>query len=642
MTRRGARQTTLEDTCALLEATLEATQDAILVANLDREVVRYNRRFLEMFNLSAEEIDRRGADAITDAVRAQVENVDELMRNSRELLADPSAPVLEVVRFKDGRVFHRHVAPHRIDGVIAGRVASYREITDSVRATAALEREHEFLETAQAVAHIGSWEWNLVESTSIWSAEMYRLLGVDPDHILNTAELYFTIVHPDDRDMVRRTAEAAMASAGSYDNQHRIVRPDGSVVWIHGRGRTVARDAAGRATKMVGTLQDITDRRRLEEQLRTAQRLEAIGRLAGGVAHDLNNALTTIAGYTELALGQLDDGHPARPDVQEIRRAAERAESVTRQLLAFSRKQLLAPKVFSLGDSVVGIGRVLNRLLGDAIELHTDVAEGLPPVVGDPGQIEQAILNLAVNARDAMPGGGRLALCASAFDADDAFVRAHQPMTPGRYVELSVSDTGEGMTPNVLAHIFEPFFTTKDVGKGTGLGLAMVYGTVQQSGGFIFVDSEEGRGTTFRLYFAAADPGRAAPAPSADPRPGATVLVVEDEATIRHLVVSTLGQAGYRILHAASAQDALAIAAHYADEIDLLLTDANMPGMDGIALAGELVRQRPSLRVVVMSGYTDSDFVVPGISEAVCLLPKPFTPRELRQRVRDVLSAPRA
>jgi PAS domain S-box-containing protein len=591
--------------------------------------------------LTAEDLDARGSDAIRAAVSAQAEDADLALVRAREHWHNPSAEVLDLLRFKDGRVFQRFVAPHRIGGQVVGRVGTYRDISESVRTAAALEQHRAFLEKAQEVAHVGSWVVELDGSGTLgWSAETHRMFGVSQAEFPGTSAAFFGFVHPDDLAAVRRAGEEAINAGTPYDIDHRIVRADGEVRWVHERA-DIVRDASGAALRMIGTVQDITDRRRLEEQLRQAQRLEAIGRLAGGVAHDLNNALTTIAGYTELALGTLDERHPARPDVQEIRRAAERAESVTRQLLAFSRKQLLAPRVFSLNESVANLGRLLERLIGNDIQLHTALGDDLPSIYGDPGQIEQAILNLAVNARDAMPDGGRLTFDVAAVDVDEALARTHQPMPAGRYVVLSVADTGHGMTPDVQAHIFEPFFTTKDIGKGTGLGLAMVYGTVQQSGGFIFVDSDPARGSTFRLYFPPAAPTRDAQphGTAAGTSPETTILVVEDEAPVRNLVVAALGQEGYRVLHASSAHDALDIAAAHAGPIDLLLTDANMPGMNGIALATRLVQQRPAIRVMVMSGYTEVDITVASVKQPVALLAKPFTLRELRQRMREVFAA---
>lgn len=629
---------TLEATVALLEATLDATHEAILVADRHGRIVRYNRHLLKMFGVTAEELDTIGAQAIVDAISKQVDDAETFFLNARDVWRDTAVEVLDTIRFRDGRVFQRHIAPYRIGGEVSGRVATYRDVSDAARATAALDEQRAFLEKAQEVAHIGSWVAELDHSGRVTSSrETLRIFGVQPSEFAGTTEAFIAFVHPDDVADLRHAGVEAARTGKPFDIEHRIVRADGEVRWVHERG-DVVRDANGAPLRMVGIVQDITDRRHLEEQLRQSHRLEAIGRLAGGVAHDLNNALTAIAGYTELALNALEDRHPARPDVQEIRRAAERAESVTRQLLAFSRKQLLAPRVFSLADSAANLGRLLSRLLGTTIDLHATIGHDVAPIYGDSGQIEQAIVNLAVNARDAMPDGGRLTLTVSEVVIDETAARARQPMPPGRYVELAVGDTGHGMPPEVQAHIFEPFFTTKDVGKGTGLGLAMVYGTVQQSGGFIFVESQVDRGTTFRMYFPpAVAPADGTPQSATDAGPK-TILVVEDEASVRNLVVAALDQDGYRVLHAASAHDALEIANAQSAPIDLLLTDASMPGMSGLELANRLVDQRPAIRVMIMSGYADEVPAVPKVAQPVVLLSKPFTPRQLRQRIRELLA----
>jgi nitrogen-specific signal transduction histidine kinase/CheY-like chemotaxis protein len=395
--------------------------------------------------------------------------------------------------------------------------------------------------------------------------------------------------------------------------------------------------------RMVGTVQDTTERRLLEDQLRQSQKMEAIGRLAGGIAHDLNNALTAIAGYAELALGEVQPSHAARADVEEIRRAAERAGSVTRQLLAFSRKQLLEPRTFDLNETIAAIARLLSRLLGPEVRVHTRLAAEPLLVLGDPGQVEQAVINLALNARDAMPTGGQLALTTSMEEMDETFTRTHVPMKAGRYVVLRVSDTGHGMSRETQAHIFEPFFTTKEVGKGTGLGLSMVYGTLKQIGGFVFVDSELERGTTFGVYFPPAptvappEAVTAAPARQEQTQTRETLLIVEDEPAVRNLVASALRHDGYDLLLAASAEEALAISDGHAGNISLLLTDAIMPGKSGLELANLMVERRPGLPVIVMSGYTEENLSVSGLAEPICLLQKPFTPRDLRRRIREVL-----
>jgi two-component system, cell cycle sensor histidine kinase and response regulator CckA len=633
---------THEETIALLEATLEATHDGILVLDLNQRVIRYNRLLAEMLRLPRETIDAANADDLLRGIADELEDPDAFEQRSKELWSDPSARSTDVLRFKDGRVFERFVAPHRIGSTIVGQVVSLRDIGAALRAEQALEQHRAFLEKAQEIGHIGSWVAELDGSDRLgWSVETHRIFGVPLGQFEGSSTAFFAFVHPDDRAAVRAAGDVAAANGQPYDIEHRVVRPDLGVRWVHERA-AILRDPQGRPLRLVGTVQDITERRLLEEQLRQAQKMEAIGRLAGGIAHDLNNALTAIAGYAELALGEVASDHAARADVEEIRRAAERAGSVTRQLLAFSRKQLLEPRIFDLNETIGAICRLLSRLLGADVEVQTRLAQGALPVLGDPGQVEQAVINLAVNARDAMPGGGTLMIATTQETIDEAYARSHPPMPPGQYVVLRISDSGHGMPRETQARIFEPFFTTKDVGKGTGLGLSMVYGTLKQSGGFIFVDSEVGHGTTFRLFF----PAAAAPEPVAahvstvrmGERHGhETLLIAEDEPSVRNLVASALRHDGYRLLLAGSAEEALTVAGAHGGPIDLLLTDAMMPGKSGMELAGLLTAQRPGIPVIIMSGYTEATLDVPGMTEPFALLQKPFSPRELRRRIREVL-----
>ena len=633
-------RTTDGDTAALLESILEATHDGVLVASTDGRVLRFNSHFLRMFKMTPGELHQGGLPAIVSTLSGLLEDGDTYLERERQLEAAPSVGATDVLRFKDGRVYSRMVAPYRLQREIRGSVRTYRDITEQVIAQQALEQHRGFLEKAQEISHIGSWVAELDGSDRLsWSIETCRIFGVEPHAFSGTSTEFFSFVHPDDRDFVLRMSESALAGASPYEVEHRIVLRNGDIRWMHERA-DIIRDDRGEAVRMVGTVQDITERTLLEEQLRQAQKLEAIGRLAGGIAHDLNNALTAIAGYTELALVSLPEDHPASQDVNEIRRAAERAESVTRQLLAFSRKQFLEPRHFSLRDVVAGLSRLLERLLGTGIQVQTVTGDSPASIYGDPGQIEQAIINLAVNARDAMASGGMLSLTIAEVDHDEAAARTHHSLPPGKYVELSVADTGEGMDAETQAHVFEPFFTTKEVGKGTGLGLAMVYGTVRQSGGHVFVESERHKGTTFRLYFPAADgppPSVPIDARRVKARGRATILVVEDEAAVRNLVVTALGYEGYRVLHASCGEEAIAIAETAHGDLDLLLTDAKMPGLSGVEVANRIVRIRPGLPVIVMSGYTDEQLTLADIPGSIPLLPKPFTPRELRQKVAEVL-----
>jgi PAS domain S-box-containing protein len=393
-----------------------------------------------------------------------------------------------------------------------------------------------------------------------------------------------------------------------------------------------------------GTQRDVTERRRLEDQLRQAQKMEAVGRLAGGIAHDFNNILTAILGTTQLILRDIPATQPElRQDVEEIRKAATRAADLTRQLLAYSRRQVLAPKIIDLNTVVSGMNAMLRRLIGEDIRLITDLHSALPAVKADPGQLEQVLLNLAVNARDAMPRGGTVTISTNVEVLAAGAVAPNLPDQSGRFVRVTVTDTGTGMTPETRAHLFEPFFTTKEVGKGTGLGLATVYGIVKQSGGYVVVDSELGRGTSLRIYLPAvaeaAAPPEAAPPPSPEQWRGSeTLLLVEDEEAVRTFARRALEDSGYRVLLAGSGNDAIELARSHEGPIHLLLTDVVMPGLSGRELAELLLAERPDVRVIYTSGYTDDETVRHGVREAeTAFLQKPFTPEELGRRIREVL-----
>ncbi len=399
----------------------------------------------------------------------------------------------------------------------------------------------------------------------------------------------------------------------------------------------------GVLASILGIGRDVTERVQLEQQLRQAQKMEAVGRLAGGIAHDFNNILTAITGYVDLLLEDLGATDPRRGDAQEVRKAADRAAALTRQLLAFSRQQVLQPRVLDLNALVTELEKMLHRVLGEDIDFATRLAPALGAVKADPGQLEQVIMNLAVNARDAMPRGGKLTIETGDADFDEGYARAHFPATPGRYVMLAVTDTGVGMTPDVQAHLFEPFFTTKEKGQGTGLGLAMVYGIVKQSGGFIWVYSEPGHGTAVKIYLPhvaeAAQPPTAA-TPAAAKRGTETVLLAEDEAPVRAVARQVLERHGYTVLEAPSAEAALDVARHYSGAIHLLLTDVVMPGMSGHDLAKRLAALRPEVRVVYMSGYTDDAITRHGVLEpGLAFVQKPFTPDAIARKVREVLDA---
>jgi PAS domain S-box-containing protein len=421
-------------------------------------------------------------------------------------------------------------------------------------------------------------------------------------------------------------------------------RSDGGLYTEH-MTITPVRDARGEITHFIAIKAEVTERKRLEQQLRQAQKMEAVGRLAGGVAHDFNNMLTIISGYSGLLLEHPSTVEPLRGYADEIRNASGRAASLTRQLLAFSRQQVLAPRVLELNAVVANIEKMLKRLIGEDIELVTVLGENLWPIKADPGQLEQVLLNLAVNARDAMPSGGVLSVATANVEMDSVAAQALFPLKPGPYVLMTFSDTGIGMDAQTQAHIFEPFFTTKETGKGTGLGLAMVYGIVKQSGGYIWVYSEVGKGATFKIYLPRSEdeldgsgPGRS----RVEAQHGTeTLLLVEDEDAVRSLVRNVLREKGYRVLEASGGEEALEFSELYAGRIDLLVTDVVMPQMNGRELARRLLNVRPQIKVLYISGYTENAvWFQNGLDSSGAFLQKPFSPEALARKVREVLGDP--
>jgi PAS domain S-box-containing protein len=437
----------------------------------------------------------------------------------------------------------------------------------------------------------------------------------------------------------RSTVEEGLVEAGEW--RHRT--KDGTIIDVEIARHTLT--FAGRPAALA-IARDITQRKSLEAQLRQAQKMEAVGRLAGGVAHDFNNLLTVILGSAELLLDSLGGEHPEHAEAEEIRKAALRAADLTRQLLAFSRQQVLAPQVLDLNEVVANMDKILRRVIGEDIDLRTVPSRDLRAVRADPGQLEQVVMNLAVNARDAMPTGGKLTIETANVELDAAYAREHAAaVKPGHYVLLAVSDTGVGMDAETQARIFEPFFTTKPQGKGTGLGLATVYGIVKQSDGYIWVYSEPGRGTTFKIYLPrvedAAVPARATPESTRSLRGSETILVVEDQAEVRTLTRKVLEGRGYRVLLAAGGAEALGIATAHTGLIHLLLTDVVMPNMSGGEVARLLNQSRPETKVLYLSGHADESIVHHGVLDpGVAFLQKPFTAETLARKVREVLDTP--
>jgi PAS domain S-box-containing protein len=472
------------------------------------------------------------------------------------------------------------------------------------------------------------------------SPSVFPLLGYLPEELVGRQML--DLVHADDAGTTLRVfAEGVATGKGGRLLALRVRHKDGSYRILEAIGRYLLEDPVVRG--VVINARDVTERWSLERQLLQAQKMEAVGRLAGGIAHDFNNVLTAILGYAALLLDGLPTLSPLRPDLEEIRHAADRAAGLTRQLLAFSRKQVLDLRVLDLNELVTDMDRLLRRLLGEDIDIVTALDPALGAVRADAHQLEQVVVNLAVNARDAMPEGGRLTIETRNAELDESYVREHAPVRPGRYVLLALSDTGTGMTAETMSHMFEPFYTTKEAGKGTGLGLATVYGIVKQSGGYVWSYSELGKGTTFKVYLPRVDapvdrlPVRAAARPA---RGSETILVVEDEAALREIIRRVLERQGYTVLEASTADAALKLARDRAGPIHLLLADVVLPGGSGRPLADELVALRADLKVLFMSGYTEDVIVQRGVlAPGTPFINKPFSADSLARKVRDVLDA---
>jgi PAS domain S-box-containing protein len=629
----------LQKNLSLLQGITEGTTDAVFAKDLQGRYLMINSAGARFLGRSVEEVIGKNASELFSP-----ESGRQIFERDRAILQSGETSTYEEVGISDGvaRTYLSTKGPYRdATGRVVGLLGISRDITDRKRAEEEIHKSEQRLRIHVEHTPLAVIEWDLNFRVVAWNAAAERIFGFSREQAMGQHVTF--IVPPAFRQQVDQVWQGLLGQKGGARSTNDNITKAGRTIsceWYN----TPLVDESGRVFGVASLVQDVTERVALEEKLHHAQKMEAVGRLAGGIAHDFNNILTVIMGYSQI----LTDGVPVASRLMDatvqIRTAAERAEEITRQLLAFSRKQMLSPRPIDLNNVMMNLDTMLRRLIGDDVAIETVPGRDLGTVKADPGQIEQVIMNLAVNARDAMPSGGTLTLETANAELDDAYAREHPPLQPGRYVMLAVSDTGIGMTADTQAHIFEPFFTTKEVGKGTGLGLSTVYGIVKQSGGYIWVYSEPDRGTTFKVYFPwvdqPAEDVRAERRPAGMQRGTETILLVEDNEQVRELTCEVLADSGYKVLAAASPAEGIALCRTNHPDIHLLVTDVILPGMNGPQLAEQVKQISPRTRVLYVSGYTSNAIVHYGVLDAgLWFLAKPFSLSELVAKVREVLDS---
>jgi PAS domain S-box-containing protein len=618
---------------------VERTSDAIGISDANGQAIYHNPAYRALLGYTPEEVNALGGPAITYADPQTALDVYTTLINGGSWRRDVR------LRRADGSVFDVDLRADRIideHGQLAGLIGVFTDVTERRRAERVLTALEQRLTQHVENSPLAVIEWDSRLRVQRWSDRAEQLFGWQSDDVIGKRLEDLALTTPDDEEAFMRMMGALLAG-GARRNVDicRVYNRNGEVLHCEWYNSALI-SADGRLVSILSLVHDMTDRAQLQEQFLQAQKMETVGRLAGGIAHDFNNLLTVILSYAELAQEAVDPGDPLHEDLAEVRRAARRAAELTSRLLTFARKQIIQPQPLDLNAQLIEIDKLLRRLIGEDIELVFIPAQQPTRVYADAGQIEQVVVNLVVNARDAMPGGGRLIIETAAVELDAEYANRHLSVDPGSYVMLAVSDTGIGMDSATRARIFEPFFTTKASGKGTGLGLPTCYGIVKQHGGHIHVYSEVGEGSTFRIYLprheADTEPEHSVSADHDLPRGNETILLVEDELQVRALALRVLREQGYTVIEAGDGDSALTIAQSYDGELHLLLTDIVMPRMSGRQLAEELQARHPKLQVLYTSGYTENAVVHAGrVDAGVAFIAKPFTPTGLARAVRAAL-----
>jgi PAS domain S-box-containing protein len=613
-----------------------SANDAIALLSVEGVVIDANQRWGDLLDVPPESlVGKHIRDFAPQGHEA--DNTDLYTRS----VGKGTSEVVVPIRRPDGGVRYMEFSSSNVDVGDEHLVLGIgRDVTDKIVAVRALAAAEEKYRTLVERIPDAIWSANEKGELTFMTANIVNILGYTAAEICGDVNGQTTHVHPEDCARTEQASRGLTEHGRSFDIEYRRLRKDGEWTWVRSRATAVYDRNGVRHSE--GMITDITQTRKLEEQLRQAQKMEAIGRLAGGVAHDFNNMLNVLLGYTVMLLEDIDSSHPTHEPLTEMKRAGERSADLTRQLLAFSRQQPHTPQILGINEVVASMDKFTRRVVGEDVEVVTHLASDLPPIKADPGQIEQVIMNLVVNARDAMPHGGKLIIETSLENGEEFIVSDHA-VTSGAYVLVAISDTGVGMDKETQSRIFEPFFTTKEQRTGTGLGLSIVFGIVHQYDGHIRVYSEPGKGTSFKIYLPVAG-AKAQGASSLVPLAGSlrgseTILLVEDEEQVRSFVETVLKRQGYRVLVARSPLEAVRVIEGHPGTIDLLLTDVIMPHKSGRQLADELTPKFPAMKVVYMSGYTNNVVLDHGVPEGVAFLQKPVLPETLSRKVRAALDA---